>query len=286
MAYQSKWRNIYGIVNIWGKKKVLFFSSNFAGQLSLKWAWRKLEQNNGLQTCHGFYRYMYLFLACIYCLWHVLADTLINHNMKKNSPQCRSCLILTTCWFFFDVKSKFWFAEDRGGCSQQKDHWLLLSIDISLQLSVQRCSELRRIKDASAQNSRRCISYFLLSKVLNLVCLVLYVLWEVYINYSEYTKKFALGNDSVVLRWFSLRWFPLYYAMSCWWKMTPQKPILNWVTAIAKRRQPISVMVQQNNIIRTMWFSFLLFPWPEAKSTCFLLKEQFTPKTNKKTFWR
>lgn len=153
MAYRSKWRSIYGVV------KSCFSPLNFAGQLSLKWAWRKLGKKiSGLQTCHGF------FTGTCICLWHVLADTLINHNMKKNSPQCRSCLILTTCWFFLDVKSKFWFAEDRGVAFGKRttDCFCLLTFLSSYQSKK---SELRRTKDASAQNPRRCISYFFLSKV-------------------------------------------------------------------------------------------------------------------------
>lgn len=211
--------------------KVLFFSFEFCWSSVTQMSLEEVRKKN--QWLADLSRF---FTGTCICLWHVLADTLINHNMKKNSPQCRSCLILTTCWFFLNVKSKFWFAEDRGVAFGKRttDCFCLLTFLSSYQSKK---SELRRTKDASAQNPRRCISYFFLSKVFNLVCLVLYVLGEVYINYSEYTKRnptFVWGNVSVVLRWFSLRWFPLYYAMSCWWKMTPQKPILSWATAIAK----------------------------------------------------
>lgn len=71
-------------------------------------------------------------------------------------------------FFCCEVQDLF-FAGWRWGCCQQKDPWLLLSVDISLQLSLQSYwlwrekldwTQRRKSKEASAQNSR-CVNYFL-----------------------------------------------------------------------------------------------------------------------------
>lgn len=113
--------------------KVLFFSFEFCWSTVTQMSLEEVREKN--QWLADLARF---FTGTCICLWHVLADTLINHNMKKNSPQCRSCLILTTCWFFFWCKVEVLVCRRPWGCFRQKDHWLLLSIDISLQLSVQK----------------------------------------------------------------------------------------------------------------------------------------------------
>lgn len=108
-------------------------------------------------------------------------------------------------FFCCEVQDLF-FAGWRWGCCQQKDPWLLLSVDISLQLSLQSYwlwrekldwTQRRKSKEASAQNSR-CVNYFLHCWKLFLCVCVSRLLLEVCINYSEYTKDsaFLRGNVS------------------------------------------------------------------------------------------